>query len=218
VTRGGRMKSGEMAERRCIATGDSQPKAGLIRFVVGPDGAVVPDIVGKLPGRGIWVAADQAALAKAVTKKLFSRAAKMQVTMRPTLISDVETLLVKNIISLISLARKSGTAITGFEKVKDACTQGSVAILLQASNGSLAQMGKIRPPDGENTHVTCLSAQELGVAFGRENVIHAALAAGGLVERVVEEAARLAGVRGFLVQTRADASGAVPELEGVKDA
>ena len=218
MTRGGRSKTEQQAERRCIATGDSQPKAGLIRFVVGPDNQIVPDIAGKLPGRGIWVAADRAALTKAVQKKLFSRAAKSQVCVPENLVADVEMLLAKHVISLISLARKSGTAITGFEKVKDACTNGTVAVLLQAYDGSVGQLGKIRPPNGENSHITCLCAQELGVAFGRENVIHAALAAGGLEERVVEEAARLAGIREFNVQTRADATGAVPGLEGVKDA
>ena len=218
MTRGGRKNDREMAERRCIATGDSQPKAGLIRFVIGPDKVVVPDIAGKLPGRGIWVAADRGALQKAVAKKLFSRAAKTQVTSPDSLLADVETLLAKHLIALISLARKGGTAITGFEKVKDASVAGSVAVLLQAWDGSAAQKGKIRPPHGAGAHITCLSAQELGVAFGRENVIHAALAAGGLVERVVEEAARLAGIREIHVQTRTDASGAAPELEGVKDA
>jgi len=217
VTRGGRSKTEDEAERRCIATGDSQPKSGLIRFVVGPGDQIVPDIAGKLPGRGIWISADRVALEKVVSKKLFARAAKCQVSFSDSLVADVETLLLKRVISLISLARKSGTAITGFEKVKEACTTGSVALLLQASDGSPGQIGKIRPPKGDNTHVTCLSGQELGVAFGRENVIHAALAAGGLEERVVEEAARLAGVRQFHVQTRANASGAVPELEGVKD-
>jgi len=218
VTRGGRSKLDEQAERRCIATGDSQATFGLIRFVVGPDGAIVPDIAGKLPGRGIWVSADRDALTRAIGKKLFSRAAKMQVTVSDTLLADVEAMLAKRVINLISLARKSGDAITGFEKVKDAATQGRVAVLLQAFDGSIGQTGKIRPPVGENTHITCLSAQELGVAFGRENVIHAALAAGGLAERVVEEAARLVGVREIHVQTRAEASGAVPEQEGVKDA
>lgn len=217
MTRGGRSKTEGKTERRCIATGDSHPKAGLIRFVVGPGDLVVPDISGKLPGRGIWVSADRAALEKAIAKKLFSRAAKRQVAISDSLLADVEKLLLKHVISLISLARKSGSAITGFEKVKEACTTSSVALLLQASDGSPGQISKIRPPNGDNTHVTCLSGQELGVAFGRENVIHAALAAGGLEERVVEEAARLAGVRQIHVQTRANASGAVPELEGVKD-
>jgi predicted RNA-binding protein YlxR (DUF448 family) len=217
VTRGGRKKAETEAERRCIVTGDSQPRAGLIRFVVGPDDHVVPDIQGKLPGRGMWVSADRDALVKAVQKKQFSRSAKKQVLASETLPDDVEALLVRQIVSMISLARKGGKAITGFEKVKDAAVLGTVAVLIQASDGSPAQLAKIRPPKGENTLISCLSAQELGVAFGRENVIHAALVAGGLEERVVEEAARLAGIRKFRDLARADVTGTGPEQEGVKD-
>lgn len=196
VTRGGRKKSDDGAERRCIATGETQPKAGLVRFVAGPDGQIVPDVAGKLPGRGIWVAADRSALEKAVAKKLFARGAKQSVSVPDDLTNLVETLLAKRLIELVSLARKSGDALSGFEKVKEALTSGSVAILLQASDGSDGQKSKIRPPDGENTHVLCLNGAELGLAFGKENVIHASLAAGGLNARIVEEASRLTGLRG----------------------
>ena len=74
MTRGGREKEQDDPERKCIATGEVSPKAGLIRFVVGPDGTVVPDVAGKLPGRGMYVSADRAAITKAATKGLFSRA------------------------------------------------------------------------------------------------------------------------------------------------
>ncbi len=196
VTRGGRKKSDDGAERRCIATGETQPKAGLVRFVAGPDGQIVPDVAGKLPGRGIWVAADRSALDKAVAKKLFARGAKQSVTLPDNLADMVEGLLAKRLIELVSLARKSGDAISGFEKVKEALTSGKVAVLLQAKDGSDGQKAKIRPPMGENTHISCLNGAELGLAFAKENVIHAALAAGGLNARIVEEATRLTGLRG----------------------
>ena len=217
VTRGGRSKTTEEAQRRCIATGAVLPKAGLIRFVVDPNTQIVPDVTGKLPGRGIWVSADKAALEKAVKKRLFARGAKQAVEIPDDLVVKTETLLARHVVGLISLARKSGTAITGFEKVKDAATSGSVAVLLQAFDGSSAQKAKIRPPKRENALISCLSAQELGLAFGRENVIHAALAAGGLNERIVEGASRLAGIRYGLVPDGADASGIQPEQEGDKD-
>jgi len=207
VTRGGRTKSKEAQDRRCIVTRDSSPKSGLIRFVVGPDGVLHPDIAGKLPGRGLWVTADRAALDTAVRKNLFQRAARQAVAVPDALVQNVDALLARRIVGLLSLARKSGHAITGFEKVKDAAVSGSVALLLQASDGSTAQKAKIRPPKGENTLISCLSGQELGLAFGRENVIHAALAAGGLSRRIVEDAARLAGVRNGLAPSGADASG-----------
>ena len=59
-----------------------------------------------------------------------------------------------------------------------------------------AVVARLRPPEGENTHFCDLSAAELGLAFGRDRVIHAALISGGLGARVRYESARLAGMRG----------------------
>jgi hypothetical protein len=196
VTRGGKAKDRGEPERRCIATGESQPKAGLIRFVAGPEGRIVADLLGKLPGRGIWVSADRAALEKAVAKKLFARAAKTQVTVPEGLLAEVEGGLARRVIELISLERKAGRAVTGFEKAKDWLEKGEAAILIQASDGSERGKGKLRPPGGRDSLITCLTQREIGLSFGRDYAIHAALAAGGLANRVVEEAARLSGLRG----------------------
>jgi hypothetical protein len=182
-------------ERRCIATGESQPKAGLVRFVVGPEAQVVPDIAGRLPGRGIYVAASRAAIDKAARKGLFARAAKAPVTAAPDLADLVEALLARRLVELVSLARKAGEAVTGFEKVKDWLEKGQAAVLLQAADGSDRGKAKLWPPEGEGTFFDCLTAAELGLSFGRERAIHAALSAGGLTTRVVGEAARLAGLR-----------------------
>lgn len=195
MTRGGQTKSRDEPERRCIATGDSQPKSGLIRFVVGPDNVIVPDLLEKLPGRGIWVSADPAALAKAVEKNLFSRGAKQQVTLPDGLIDQVEAGLARRVVDLISLARKSGRAVAGFEKVKGWLAEGRAKVLLQAADGSERGKTKLWTPEG-GRYFGCLTARELGLAFGRQSVIHGALAAGGLERRVVEEASKLRGLRG----------------------
>lgn len=194
--RGGRKTDRTDPERRCIATGASQPAAGMIRFVVGPDGAVVPDILGRLPGRGIWVASDSTALARAVDKRLFARAARQPVAVPEGLAETVEALLRARVIELVSLARKAGAAVAGYEKVREWLMKGEAAVLVQAADGSERGKAKLRPPDGQGTFVDVLTGAELGLAFGREHVIHAALAAGGLASRVVEEAARLGGMRG----------------------
>lgn len=196
MTRGGREKTRDEPERRCIATGEAQPKAGLIRFVIGPDAQVVPDLAERLPGRGIWVAADRKALEKAATRGLFSRAAKQPVVVSPRLVDEVDALLARRVVELISLARKGGYAVGGFEKAKDWLEKGQAAVLVQSSDGSERGKSKLYPPPGRNSFIGCLSASEIGLAFGREHVIHGALAAGGLTTRVVEEAARLAGIRG----------------------
>jgi predicted RNA-binding protein YlxR (DUF448 family) len=91
MTRGGRKKDREDGpERRCIVTGEVQRRNGLIRFVVSPDGQIAPDILEKLPGRGIWVSADRDAIEKAVKKNLFARAAKAKVTVPEDLADRVE--------------------------------------------------------------------------------------------------------------------------------
>ncbi|GAB5438652.1 RNA-binding protein [Falsiruegeria mediterranea] len=181
-------------DRKCIATGEVQPKYGLIRFVVGPDGQVYPDVMGKLPGRGAYVAADRAALIKAVQKKLFSRSFKMQVTVASDLVDDVERQLARRVIDLLSLARKSGDAVAGYEKVKTMLDREEAQVLLQASDGSGRGKSKLSTPH-RGKYIGWLTADELGMAFGRQTVIHAALASGGLSKRVVEEAQRLRGVR-----------------------
>ena len=195
MSRGGAKAERDGPERRCLATGETGPRTGLIRFVVGPSGEVVPDLAGKLPGRGMWVTSDRAALDLAVRKKLFSRAAKAQVTVSPDLTALIEAGLAQRVISLIALARKAGGAVAGYEKVKSWLEDGTAVVLLQASDGSERGKARLRPPDGPDTLIGLLSGAELGLAFGRENVIHGALAAGGLAHRVVEEASRLAGLR-----------------------
>lgn len=195
MTRGGRTKDRETSERRCIVTGEVQPKAGLIRFVASPDGEVVPDLAEKLPGRGFWVTSEKAILEKAVAKGLFSRGAKAQVTAPADLIAMIETGLAKRVVEQISLARKGGRAVAGFEKVKDWLAAGKAKVLLQASDGSDRGKGKLWTPEG-GRWFGCLTASELGLSFGRDHVIHSALAPGGLTNNVIRDASRLTGLRG----------------------
>lgn len=195
MTRGGRDKVLEDGpERKCIATGEVQPKSGLIRFVLGPDGTVVPDLAGKLPGRGLYVSSDRAALTRAAKKGLFSRALKQPVTVPEDLPALVEGMLARRIVDLISLARKSGEAVAGYEKVKDWLLKEKATVLIQAEDGSERGKSKLSTPYG-GRYIGWLTADELGFAFGRQSVIHAALGAGGLPARVVEEAQRLKGLR-----------------------
>ena len=194
MSRGGKDKDSEDPERRCIVTGDVGPKVGLVRFVLGPDGMIYPDLAEKLPGRGIWVTSDRAVLEKAVAKGAFARAARSQVKLPEDLCQLVEDGLAQRVVELISLSRKTGHAVCGFEKVKGWLADGKAKVLFQASDGSERGKGKLWTPPG-GRWFGCLTASELGLAFGRDHAIHGALAAGGLTPRVIREAARLAGLR-----------------------
>ncbi len=192
---GAKDKTGETGpERKCIATGEVHPVARLVRFVVGPEGEIVPDVLGKLPGRGIWVLAERAALEKAVGKKLFARAAKGPVRLPEGLVGEVERQIARRVVDLIALARKSGQAVAGYEKVKSWLQMEEAEVLIQAVDGSGRGKSKLSTPHF-GSYIGWLTADELGQAFGREMVIHAALASGGLTQRVVEEAQRLKGIR-----------------------
>ena len=195
MTRGGLITDLDEPERKCIVTGEVQPKSGLIRFCLDPEGQVTPDILARLPGRGFYVSADRKAIEKAATKGLFARAAKQSVKVPEGLTDLVEALVLKRVQESISLCRKANLAVTGYEKVKEWLMNGRATVLVQASDGSERGKTKLRPPEVGGGFIGCLTAGELGLSFGRERAIHAALAAGVLTTRVVEEAARLGGLR-----------------------
>lgn len=175
-------------------TGETGPKAGLVRFVVGPDDLVYPDLAEKLPGRGIYVSADREALEKAIEKRIFSKGAKRQVGIPDNLMALVEAGLLKRLQDAIAMARKAGKAVAGYEKVRTMLDREEARVLLQAVDGSERGKGKLSTPQG-GKWIGFLTADELGLAFGRDRVIHASVAAGTLARRVVEEAARLQGIR-----------------------
>jgi uncharacterized protein len=191
---------GALRERRCIVTGAVLPEDKLVRFVIGPDGDVVADIDAKLPGRGIWVSADAAVLAKAAAKNDFSRAAKASVNVAPDLVAHVERLLVARLQSDLGLARRAGLAEQGFDSVLRAL-DGKVAprVLIEAADGAadgrrkLANAAFARGLEIETIDV--LTRDELGLALGRENVIHAAVKPGTLADRLILNSKRLNGFR-----------------------
>lgn len=195
MSRGGAEKDrSDGPERKCIVTGEVQPKGGLVRFVVSPDGLVVPDVLEKLPGRGIWVSADRSALETAIKKKAFARAARQPVELPDDLVGIVEGAVARHVVELLGLARKSGDAVAGYEKVKDWLDKERATVLIQASDGSGRGKSKLSTPH-YGKFIGWLTMAEIGQAFGRQQAVHAALAAGGLAKRVVDEAQRLKGLR-----------------------
>ncbi|MBK0401096.1 RNA-binding protein [Limibaculum sp. M0105] len=196
MTRGGRGWAHDAPERRCIASGESGPTGPLIRFVLGPDDSVVPDLAGKLPGRGAWLSADRAAVAKALKKNLFARAFRRPVRVAPDLADQLEALIARRLVDLVALARKAGQAVAGFEKVRARLGEGRVGVLVTASDAAAdgrAKLARIAPDHAGR--IDLLDSGELGLAFGRDFAIHAALDAGGIADRALIEAGRLAGFR-----------------------
>jgi predicted RNA-binding protein YlxR (DUF448 family) len=190
----------EGRERRDIVSGTVMPDSRLIRFVADPDGNVVPDAAAKLPGRGLWVEASRDAVNTAVEKKLFSRAAKAQVTAGTDLAARAEKALVTRMLGDLGIARRSGALVLGFDNVLRALMGPKPPkVLIEAFDGAADGKRKLYAA-AHRLELQCvviesLTSAELGLALGRENVIHAAVQPGGLAERLTFDAERLSGFR-----------------------
>lgn len=184
--------------RRCIATGESLDPAVMIRFVVGPESRLVPDVAGKLPGRGIWVSAKREALNHAVTKRLFARAARAPVVIDSDLPALVERLTERQCLDMIGLARRAGLAVAGFDKVEALLRKGPVGVMVEASDGAADGREKLLRLAHGAPVVSLFPAAALAAAMGREGiVVHAAIARGKLAKRFVDASDRLAALRGL---------------------
>jgi hypothetical protein len=167
----------------------------MIRFVVGPDGDAVPDLTRQLPGRGMWVMAEREAVEKAVRAKAFSRAARRPVAAADGLTDRLETLLARRCGEILGLARRAGRVVAGFEKVQAFLRSGEAGCLVAAADAAADGKRKLRGLAGTLPVVEVLTVAELGLALGRENVVHAAVARGRLCRSFMAEADRLAGFR-----------------------
>jgi len=181
--------------RRCIVTGERLAKEMMVRCVVGPDGQIVPDVGAALPGRGLWLTSRRDIVATAVKKRAFDRAARRSVTVPADLADRIEMLLVQRCREAVGLARRSGKAVAGFEKVGQAIRKGGVGLLLAASDGAHDGRHKIAAMAPGLPVMDRLDAAELGAAFGRDHVVHGAIGAGALAARLLLDSARLAGFR-----------------------
>jgi predicted RNA-binding protein YlxR (DUF448 family)/ribosomal protein L30E len=188
--------AGAAGDRTCIVTGAVLPRARMIRFVKGPDGAVVADLDHGLPGRGLWVAASRDALDQAATGRHFARAQRGPVEVPSDLTRRVEAGLAARAQSLIGLARRAGAAVAGFEKTRAALKGGAAHLLISARDAAADGRAKLAALAPDCARAEGLSAGELGTVFGRDHAVHVAVTDAGLAARIGDALARLNGVRG----------------------
>jgi predicted RNA-binding protein YlxR (DUF448 family) len=177
---------GSHEERLCVVSREAKDPDELIRFVVGPDDKLVPDLRRRLPGRGVWVTGTAAAVKEAVRRRAFGRSLKAEVVTSPALVEEVEALLRRDAVQALALANKAGAVVTGFGKVEEAAAKGNVVALLHAREAApdgrrkLAQA--LRRGRGEAAAGIVIAdlfhEADLDLALGRSHVIHAALIAG----------------------------------------
>jgi predicted RNA-binding protein YlxR (DUF448 family) len=192
-------EDGDGRERRCVATGERADESRLIRFALDPQGIVTPDLAAKLPGRGVWVLAQKAAIETARSKGGFARGFRTAAKAPDGLADQVEALLAKRCLDLLGMGRKAGEVLIGAEIVETGLRKTKPACLIEASDGAADGRDKIlglaSAIYGEIPLVGCFSAADLGVALGRDRVVHASLSAGRLAQRWAGDISRLSGFR-----------------------
>lgn len=193
-------------DRRCALTREVKPAAALIRFVVGPDGGLVPDTDARADGRGVWISLGATQVAEALRRRVFARQLKAPVTVPDDLVALTRLRLEQRLLAALQMARKAGQLLTGATKVKAGLESGAALALLTATDAAADGRGKLlaslrgadfaaaeaglsRPP---RPHFDLLDSGQLGLALGIESVIHAAPTQGAAGEAVVKRAERLA--------------------------
>ncbi len=186
-------------ERSCALTRRVMPVGDMVRFVVGPDGAVVPDVKRKLPGRGLWITGTRAAVLEAVKRNVFARGFKRQVRAVPELAMETERLLERSALEALAIAGKAGQVVAGANKVAEALERDDVLALIHAADAAqdgrrkldAALRRKTAEKSRETVIVETFSGEQLDLALNRPNVVHAALLAGPGSETFLARARRL---------------------------
>ncbi|MDX2102302.1 MAG: DUF448 domain-containing protein [Alphaproteobacteria bacterium] len=181
--------------RRCVVSSERLPVAALLRLTVAPDGEVVPDLDHRLPGRGLYVRADRASVARLTAKGVLARAARRSVTVPPELPERLVTMVRDRALAVIGLARRAGQAVAGYDQVAVALKARRLKLLTQAIDGAEEprQRFRVQLPGGA---IDALTGEELGRPWSRDRLVHVGVTPGGLADRLRIELERLAALRG----------------------
>ena len=196
----------EETTRMCALTRAEKPVAELIRFVLGPDGVLVPDTEAKAEGRGVWISLSRAAVAEAVKKKVFARSLKTEVRLPDDLPGLTQLRLEQRYLSALGMAQQDPNATAVYRQVRALIDTGKLIALITATDAAEEGRSKMVGPlkalhyaAAEEDiigfvvpHFELLSSEQMGLALGLENVIHAALTRGAAAQAAVEKARRLA--------------------------
>lgn len=187
--------AGDGPVRLCAATGVRAAPADMVRFAAAPDGAVRPDFAARLPGRGVWVTASADALALALHKKAFQRGFGRPVRAPENLAETVAHGLRRRCLDTLSLARRAGDVVSGFDRVTEALGRGGArwALVVEAQDATANAQTKMRGPAGARPVLRFADAAALGGVLGRGRCVHAAVAGGALAARLAADARRLEG-------------------------
>ena len=180
--------------RRCIVTGDVLPYDQMIRFVVGPDDMLTPDLAGSLPGRGYWVTAKLSVLQRALQGDAFTRAARRKINIPPALYDLVVVLARRACLSTLGLARRAWAVDYGYEAVRQSLVTRKAGLVLIARNAPTEFLTKFKDVlDGVPIN-TLFTTADLSAALGRESLAFVSITKGQWTQRLLVECERLTRV------------------------
>ncbi|MCX5616248.1 DUF448 domain-containing protein [Bombella sp. TMW 2.2559] len=182
-----------LSQRRCLVSRTHGEPGHMLRFVVGPDGRVVADLSVRLPGRGMWLLADRAVLEDKQLARAFSRAARQKVELPEGLVESVRDGLAKRLLDGISLGRRAGEAVCGFQKCRERIVAGRVGVVICAAGASQDEVARLLSGQ-RDLPVVWVPGAVLAASFGRERAVYAVMAPGALADRLKAEYKRFTGV------------------------
>ncbi len=180
----------EKGQRRCFMTGQALDKAKMIRFVVGPEKQVYPDITGKLEGRGVWLTASRSLLQQAVDKKMFSKAFRLDVQPVPKIVSLTSDSLENHCLHLLGLANKAGVVVKGFQKIKETAHKEKIDVLIEASDAARDGHEKLCHLLSDAFCADDWTSEVLSKNFGHDFCVHVAMRSGKMAQNFKKEVLR----------------------------
>ena len=177
--------------KKCIVTGNNLEKEFMFKFVLSPEGNIIPDLNEKLPGNNFWISSKREIMIEAQKKETFKNFFKIENKKNKNILNDLIFLLKKRIIQRVSLARKSSYAICGYQKIKSALSQNKIGLLIQALDGSKKEKNRLRGNFNKKFQIECLKSSEIGVAFGRDYIVHAGILTKGYNEKFKNDVQKL---------------------------
>ena len=183
----------EEPKRTCLGCRESLEKSKLLRFVLAPDGAVVPDLTNKLPGRGAYTCMKASCFRKACDRNQFSRAFKTNVS-----VSDPDGLqawvirsMEDRIASYLALANKAGKVTSGSDLVADTLRKKTPVkkLILLATDISEDIGNKLRGLADLHgvAHVTIFTKDHFGELLGKGLRSVVAVQGDGFVDTMSKE-------------------------------
>ncbi len=175
--------------RKCILSQERDARESLVRLALAPDGQILPDVRAKAPGRGAWIGVTRAELEEAIAKKRLRGALLRAFKGAELVIPDdlpqrIADALERNALDRLGLEAKSGTLLTGSERIETAARSGQLHALYHAADASddgrrkLAQAWRVgSDKEGSDLKGLALPVARpiLSLALGRENVVHIGL-------------------------------------------